>query len=90
MRFMLATVLCCAAVVGQISTASAYYYYGSPAGWFCPVCAQPENAPGFGCTDCGQAVGHVKPYPASYVANGQPVCAHRNYRPIKGWCQRVW
>jgi hypothetical protein len=32
MKLILATALCMAAIIGQISTASAQYYYGSPAG----------------------------------------------------------
>jgi len=31
MKLILATALCTAAIIGQISTASAQYYYGSPA-----------------------------------------------------------
>jgi hypothetical protein len=87
MKAILAAVLCSAAIIGQVSTASAYYYYGSPAGIYCPVCAQPpEEGAGWD----NQPIGQGKPYRASYLANGRPVCAHRNYRPTHGWCQRVW
>jgi hypothetical protein len=48
MKLIVAAVLCTAAVIGQISTASAqyygppggYYYYGSPAGICCALTPQ--------------------------------------------------
>jgi hypothetical protein len=115
MKTILATFVCTAAIIGQISTTSAqYYYYGSPAGIYrpppaqpqqvpgwdyyygspagicCPPLAQPQQAPGWAYNPRNQPMGYGEPYPPTYLANGRPVCAHRNYRPINGLCQRVW
>jgi hypothetical protein len=94
MKLIVAAVLCTAAVIGQISTASAqyygppggYYYYGSPAGICCALTPQ----------DLGwvytrnQPVGYGEPYPAMQMADGTLACSNSNYRPIHGWCQRIW
>jgi hypothetical protein len=94
MKLIVAAVLCTAAVISQISTASAqyygppggYYYYGSPAG-IC--CAQLPIDLGWAYTR-NQPVGDGEPYPARRMADGTLACAHSNYRPIHGRCQRIW
>ena len=45
MKLILAIALCTAAIIGQISTASAQYYYGSPAGIY-NGSPQPLGPPG--------------------------------------------
>jgi hypothetical protein len=94
MKLIVAAVFCTAAVIGQISTASAqyygppggYYYYGSPAG---SCCALTPIDLGWAYTR-NQPVGYGEPYPAMRMADGTLACPHSNYRPIHGWCQRIW
>jgi hypothetical protein len=94
MKLIVAAVLCTAALNGQVSTASAqyygplggYYYYGSPAGMCCAL-APPDL--GWAYTR-NQPVGNVEPYPAVRMADGTLACENTNYRPMRGWCQRVW
>jgi len=102
MKLVVAAVLCTAAVIGQISTASAqyyprtgyyyynppggYYYWGSPAGFYS---GQPLQNLGWNYTR-NQPVGEGKPYPAARMPDGTLACENANYRPIRGWCQRIW
>jgi hypothetical protein len=94
MKLVVAAVLCTAAVIGQISTASAqyygplggYYYYGSPAGICCAL--TPLDL-GWAYTR-NQPAGDVERYPAARLPDGSLACEHSNYRPIRGWCQRIW
>ena len=103
MKPVVGAVLCTAAVVGQISTALAqyygqpggyyyyeppggYYYYGSPAGVCCAL--SPLDL-GWAYTR-NQPVGYGEPYRATPMADGTLACEHSNYRPIRGWCQRIW
>ena len=87
-------VLCTAAVISRIGTASAqyygppggYYYYGSPAG--IGGALVPRDL-GWEYTRV-QPVGYGKPYPALRMADGTLACEHSNYRPFPGgWCRRV-
>ena len=88
MRHILAGIFCIAAVLGQISTASAggYYYYGSLAGICCAL--QPMDL-GWAYTR-NQPVSDSPPYPAVLMPDGSLGCEHSNYRPIRGWCRRIW
>jgi hypothetical protein len=94
MKAIFAAVLCTAAAIGQIRTASAqyygppggYYYYGSPAGICCAL--SPLDL-GWAYTR-NQPVGYGRPYPATRMADGTFACEQSNYRPIRGWCQRIW
>ena len=102
MKLVLATVFCCAAIVGDISGASAqyygppggyyyyppggYYYYGSPAGIYS---GQPLQDLGWVYTRT-QPVGDGGPYPAMRTPDGSLACEFSNYRPIRGWCRRIW
>ena len=94
MRPIVAAVICTAVIVGQIGTASAqyygppggYYYYGSPAGICCAL--SPLDL-GWAYTR-NQPVGYGEPYPATRMADGTLACEHSNYRPIRGWCRRIW
>jgi hypothetical protein len=95
MKFILAAVLCTAAMIGQISTASAqyyyyppggYYYYGSPAGIYN---GQPPQNLGWNYTR-NQPVGNGGPYPAVRMPDGTLACEYSNYRPIRSRCQRIW
>ena len=101
MKLIVAAVLCTAAVIGQISTASAQYYrpftsyqyfrpltyyYGSPAGSCCAL--TPLNQGWIYTRD--QPVGDGQPYAAVPMADGSLACSHSNYRPIRGLCQRIW
>jgi len=94
MNTILPAVLCTAAIIGQISTASAqyygppggYYYYGSPAGICCAL--QPLD---LGCAYTRiQPVGYGGPFPAARLPDGTLGCEHSNYRPIRGRCWRIW
>jgi hypothetical protein len=92
MKLIVAAVLCTAAVIGQVSTASAQYYplggyyeYGSPEGFYNRL--RPQDL-GWNYTR-NQPVGDVKPYPAARMPDGTLACDHSNYRPIRGWCQRI-
>jgi len=101
MKLIVAAVLCTAAVFGQIGAASAqshptgsyyyynppggYYYWGSPSGLYNVLTPQ---SLGWNYTR-NQPVGYSKPYPALRMPDGTLACEHRNYRPIRGWCQRV-
>ena len=104
MKIILATFFFTTAIIGQISTASAqsygppagyyyeppggYYYYGSPAGIYR---AQPqiEQSLGWNYTR-NQPVGEGGPYPAALMPDGTLGCEYSNYRPIRGWCRRIW
>ena len=94
MKAIFAAVLCTAAAIGQIRTASAqyygppggYYYYGSPAGICCAL--SPLDL-GWAYTR-NQPVGYGRHYPATRMADGTFACKQSNYRPIRGWCQRIW
>ena len=94
MRCILASVFCTAAVFGQISRASAeyygvpggYYYYGSPAG---NCCALVPVDLGWAYTRY-QPAGYGPPYLALRMPDGTLGCEHSNYRPIRGWCRRIW
>ena len=97
MKLIVAAALCTAAVIGQISGASAqydphsgyyyysgdHYYYGSFA-----CCAPTPQDLGWNYTR-NQPVGNVEPYPAMRMPDGTLACEHSNYRPIRGWCQRM-
>jgi len=100
MKLIVAAVLCTAAIIGQISTACAqypshgyyyyyppgsYYYWGSPSGLY--NVPTPQDL-GWNYTR-NQPVGYSKPYPALRMPDGTLACAHSNYRPIRGWCQRI-
>ena len=95
MKVIFAAVLCTAATIGQISTASAqyyppggYYYYGSPAGIYY---AQPQIEQDLGWNYTrNQPVGYGGPYPAARMPDGTLACEYSNYRPIHGRCQRIW
>ena len=104
MKAIFAAALCTAAVLGQISTASAqsygtpggyyyeppggYYYYGSPAGIYY---AQPQIEQDLGWNYTrNQPVGDGGPYPAARMPDGTLACEYSNYRPIRGRCQRIW
>jgi hypothetical protein len=94
MKAGFAIILCTAATICQISAASAqyygppggFYYYGSPAGICCAL--SPPDL-GWAYTR-NQPVGYSEPYPATRLADGTLACSHYNYRPIRGWCQRIW
>ncbi|HJY93168.1 MAG TPA: hypothetical protein VJ255_22980 [Candidatus Acidoferrum sp.] len=94
MKLIVAAVLCTAAVIGQINTASAqyygplggYYYYGSPAAFCCAL--EPVDL-GWAYTRI-QPVGYGGPYPAARMADGTLACEYSNYRPIRGRCRRIW
>jgi hypothetical protein len=94
MKLVVSAVLCTAAIVGQISTASAqyygppggYYYYGSPAGICCAL--EPLDL-GWLYTR-SQPVGYGRPYSAVRMPDGTLACEYYNYRPIRGRCQRIW
>ena len=88
MKVIFAAALCIAAIIGQISTASAqydpqsgyyyyyppggYYYYGSPAGSCCAL--TPQDL-GWNYTR-NQPVGYVEPYPAARMPDGSLACEH--------------
>ena len=99
-KLIVATVLCTAAIISQISTASAqyyppggYYYYGSPAGIYY---GPPDYIYYYVPQDLGwvytrhQPVGYSEPYPAARMPDGTLGCEYSNYRPIRGRCQRIW
>ena len=97
MKLIVAAVLCTAALIGQIGTASAqsapyygplggYYYYGSPAAWCCAL--EPVDL-SWAYTRI-QPVGYRGPYPAARMADGTLACEYSNYRPIRGRCRRIW
>jgi hypothetical protein len=102
MKLIVAAVLCTAAVIGQIGTATAqsyppgtYYYYNPPGGYYywgslsgLYNVLTPQDL-GWNYTR-NQPVGNGRPYPALRMADGTLACEHSNYRPIRGWCQRVW
>ena len=116
MKTILAAFICTAAIIGQIGTASAqYYYYGSPAGIFLsafcsaaaiprlellPMGHPPASAVRLSRSRSKLPVGLTIRSPNPWamtnlieptgLANGRLVCAHRNYRPIDGLCQRAW
>ena len=91
MKAIFAAVLC-TAIIGQIGAASAqylglsgdYYYYGSPA-----CCALSPANLGWAYTR-NQPMGYGGPYPATQMADGTLACEHSNFRPIRGWCRRIW
>jgi len=100
MRAIFAAVLCAAAIIGHFNAASAQYYasggyyyypsggyynYGSPAGVYN---GQPLQELGWNYTR-NQPEGYGRPYPAARMPDGTLACEHSNYRPIRGWCQRV-
>jgi hypothetical protein len=94
MKYILASIFCAAAVLGQPSQASAeyygppggYYYYGSGAGICCAVLpvdlgwAYTRNRP----------VGDGGAYPALQMPDGTLACEHSNFRPMRGLCRRIW
>jgi hypothetical protein len=94
MRYVLASIFCAAAILIQISIASAqyygppfgHYYYGSPAS---TCCALVPRDLGWDYTR-NQPVGDVAPYPALRMPDGTPACEHSNYRAIRGACRRIW
>ena len=95
MKATIFTAVICAAVMGQINTASAqyygplggYYYYGSPAA---VCCALTTVNSGWVFTR-NQPAGDVAPYPALRMPDGEPACEHSNYRPRRdGLCRRIW
>ena len=95
MKLIVAAVLCTAAVIGQIGTASAqyygppggYYYWGSPAG---NCCALTPPDLGWAYTR-NQPAGYGESYPAMQMPDGTLACEHSNYRPFRGvWCRRIW
>ena len=87
MKMIFAAALCIAAIIGQISTASAQYYwprgYG-PGGWSPPEPYYDQLNPR------NQPMGWSEPYPATKLRDGRLSCTHPNYRAINGRCQRVW
>ena len=92
MKLVVAVVLCFAAL-GQINTASAqqfywpgYYYYGTGADLCCVLTTIDL---GWAYTR-NQPAGEVRPYPPLRMADGTLACSHSNYRPIRGWCRRIW
>jgi len=105
MKLVVGAVLCTAAVVGQISTASAqyygqpggYYYYEPPGGYYyygSPAGiyhAQPQIEQDLGWNYIrNQPVGYGGPYRAARMPDGTLACEYSNYRPIHGRCQRIW
>lgn len=84
MKVLIATALCSLMIVGQ---ASAQYYYprGEP-DYYAPRPPPPRAY----YQQQQYPMGWGEPYPARYGYNGQLYCTHRNYRPIDGWCQRVY
>jgi hypothetical protein len=105
MKAIFAAVLYAAAVISQISTASAQYYgppggdyhyglqyYGPPGGYYrygSECCAPQPVDLGWAYTRY-QPVGYGESYPARRMADSTLACDHSNYRPIRGWCQRIW
>jgi hypothetical protein len=100
MKLIVAAALCTAAVIGQISTASAqyysppgayyypprnYYYYGSAGDFY--YILQPQNL-GWNYTR-NQPLGYVRPYPAIRMPDDTLACEHSNYRAIRGSCRRI-
>ena len=105
MKAMFAAILCTAAVVGSIGTASAqhygapgsYYYYEPPGGYYyygSPAgiyYAQPQIDQDLGWNYTrNQPAGDGGPYPAAAMPDGTLACQFSNYRPIRGRCQRIW
>jgi hypothetical protein len=98
MRHILAGIFCATALLGQIGTASAqsaapyygpiggYYYWGSLAGICCAL--HPVDL-GWAYTR-NQPVSDSASYPAVLMPDGTLGCEHSNYRPIRGWCRRIW
>jgi hypothetical protein len=95
MKFSLLVVLFTATAIGQASKASAeyygppggYYYYGSGAGICCAL--SPVDL-GWAYTRYQPVGDGEQPYPATRMTDGTLACEHRNYRPIRGLCQRIW
>ena len=97
------TAVICAAIISQISPASAQYYGYGQTSYYGPASMHYHYlSPAAACcavvtVDSGwvftrnQPVGDVAPYPAAQLADGSLGCEHRNYRPHRdGWCQRIW
>jgi hypothetical protein len=87
MKLVIAAIVCIG-VLGQTSAASAqqysfYYYYGAP------CCAPTTIDYGWAYTR-NQPAGDVAPYLALRMTDGTLACSHGNYRPIRGWCRRIW
>ena len=95
MKLIVVSVLCIAAVVGQISAASAQPYYGAPGDYYyygTGALMRAEQTPislGWLYTR-SQPAGYGRPYPALRMADGTLACSNSNYRPVRGWCQRIW
>jgi hypothetical protein len=100
MKLIVAAVLCIAAVVGQVSSASAQYYspsgyyyyplggyynYGAPEGFYDRL--RPQSL-GWNYAR-NQPVGYGKSYPAARMPDDTLACEHGNYRPIRGWCRPI-
>jgi hypothetical protein len=92
MKLILTIALCSAALIGDISTASAQYYgRGYGRGYYeGPPATAPTAPPEYYANRDYQPMGYGEAYAPIYLPNGRPSCAHRNYRPIRGWCQRAW
>ena len=87
MKAIFAASFCTAAIIGQISTASAQFY--PPGGYYSPAGVYLPQDLGWVYTR-NQPVGYSEPYPAMRMPDGTLACEHSNYRPIRGWCQRIW
>ena len=96
MKPIVAAVLCTAAIIGQISTASARYYYGSPAGIYQGSTPAQMGPPG-PYYYFGSPAGIYSPPPAQpqqypggvytpppAIVDGPMGCAQTK----NGWCQR--
>ena len=96
MKLIFAAVLCTTAIIGQISTASAQYYYGSPAGIYQGSTPAQMGPPG-PYYYFGSPAGIYSPPPAQpqqypggvytpppAIVDGPLGCAQTK----NGWCQR--
>ena len=96
MKLIVAAVLCTAAIIGQISIASAQYYYGSPAGIYQGSTPAQMGPPG-PYYYFGSPAGIYSPPPAQpqqypggvytpppAIVDGPVGCAQTK----NGWCQR--
>jgi hypothetical protein len=90
MKAILAAVLCSTVIVGQVGTAAAQYYPPPGGYYYGPRGYDPGYYPAPPPPRYAQPMGWGDPYPANAGPDGRLYCNHRNYRPISGWCQRVW